>query len=100
MKKPDLNNFLPIDKIKVFSVSDIQEIETDLGTIVCRINHEKIDYETIDKQNRFDQSKSIITFEKINDLDKFVNTKFKEGFQDFEIELSKIGSISRFKSKL
>ena len=96
MKDPDINEFLPIDKIKVLSNDSIYELETDLGSIVCRINNSKINYEKIDSLSFIDQKEAKITVEKVTDLHKFKTLNFKEGFEDFQIALSKIGTIKIF----
>ncbi len=97
MKNPDLNNFMPIDKIKVLKEYCPYIFKTDLESPVCFVDHSKIDYSLYEEKQSYQQGKMRVTVFKILDMEKARSSNFREGFEEKEISLSSIGDIKIYK---
>jgi hypothetical protein len=84
----DINDAKPIDTFTLNTYS-IFTVTLESIPIVFRINKSKIDYVKFSSMTNSEQRKEKITLEKVTDLNLYKKSKFKEGFEDFEIDLSK-----------
>jgi|GEM_PF-5751139 len=92
MKNVDLTNFLPIDKLKIYMNKNVS-LHYGNETFSCHINPEKIPFEQIDELSVFDQERFIVTLERILNYSQFIESKYKEGFENIELSLGKIGDV-------
>lgn len=93
MKSVDYTYFLPIDKLKIY-IGHIVLLGYNNDVYTCRINASKIPFEEIDELSEFAQSNFIVTLERVINLTKFRESKFKTDFEDIEIRLGGIGDVN------
>lgn len=94
MKTPDLQNHMPIDKLKYFINTKIL-INNDLEKILVFVNPKKINFNRIDELDFFQQERELVTLEGIIDESKFNESKREEGFVDIEFPLNDIHTITK-----
>ncbi|WES99574.1 hypothetical protein P2W68_08110 [Chryseobacterium arthrosphaerae] len=93
MKTPDLNDFQPIDKIKLVS-GNVMNIQCKDETLTCYINPRKIDFDEIDNLSYFEQEQYEIILDRIINREDFIESKYKEGIEEIRIKLKDIGDLS------
>ncbi|WP_143884084.1 hypothetical protein [Chryseobacterium binzhouense] len=93
MKNVDYNYFLPIDVLKIY-MNKIVILHYNDDVYTCRINASKIPFEEIDELSEFAQSNFIVTLERVINLTKFRDSKFKTDFEDIEVRLGSIGDVN------
>lgn len=88
-----------LDKISFMSEHKIFKGDFDNIPLMFRVNKDKIDFDKLEKMESFEQEKESITLEKVNNLDLYISSKCKEGYEDYSLKLfSKITShITSFK---
>ena len=76
------------EEFRLMSERRIFKSEYDGIPIVFRVNRDKVSFSDIEKLEAFQQLKKSIIVEKINNLELYIQSKCKEGFEDYSIKLS------------
>ena len=74
--------------ITIFSDNKILKGDFDNTPLMFRVNKDKIDFKKLEKMKTFEQEKESIILEEITDLELYIDSKFKEGYEDYSLKLS------------
>ena len=89
-------NLINFNVLSILNENEIFQTEVNQNPILFRVNKEKIDFSEFENLTDYEKSKRTIIIEKVNDLDLYRTSKFKEGFEDFSLSLSsKLSDIKK-----
>lgn len=77
-----------LDKISFMSEYKIFKGDFDNIPLMFRVNKDKINFDKLEKMKPFEQEKESITLEKVSDLELYIDSKFKEGYENYNLKLS------------
>ncbi|QXP62744.1 hypothetical protein H0I29_00640 [Polaribacter sp. R2A056_3_33] len=89
-------NSINFNVLSILNENEIFQTEVNQIPIIFRVNKEKIDFSEFENLTDYEKSKRTIIIEKVNNLDLYRTSKFKEGFEDFSLLLSsKLSDIKK-----
>jgi len=92
----NFNNFSNVDAIRLTSPNVVYKIELKNGeSLICRINHDKINYEELSNTPKHELVNKTIIVEKVISMNDFKNSRFKEGYEDYEVLVTKIKAYAK-----
>ena len=85
---------MPINFLELVSNNLIFKTNYKYGTLLFRVNTDKVNFDRISQLSLFHQRSEFVTIEKVVDYEIYVSSKFKSGFEDLSIRLGEFEELS------